>query len=162
MLKKARETEDPLGPGFCRVHGAVEGPRDSRGRARCAIRTCRKILAIHAPTDLLPRADTGTSPDPGDSNDPQLKQLMKELRTAELQRKIREAEEPLRWERVGPEWDRRLSAVEAGLERLADPPRSSPFAWLDRFLQQAEEGQKLAERLSEIVEGTPLAGVRSK
>ena len=162
MPETGRERTTAPGRGYCRVHGAVEGPRDSRGRARCAVQTCRRVLAIHAPTDVPPRNAIPTPSDAGDSNDAELRQLTKELRMAELRRKIREVEAPLRWEKTGPEWDRRLGAAEAELQKMVDPRQDHPLAGLDLLLQRVKLLEESAGRLKEDLQGDPLVGVRGK
>ncbi len=81
---------------------------------------------------------------------------------AELRRKIREAEAPLRWEKAGPEWDRRLGAAEAELQKLVDPREDHPLAGLDLLLQRMKLLEESAGRLRADLEGDPLAGVRPK
>ena len=162
MPDTGRERAGAPGRGYCRVHGEVDGPRDSRGRARCSVPACRRILALHVPTDAPLRNATPPPSDASDSNDPELRQLTKQLRMVELRRKIREAEAPLRWEETGPEWNRRLGAAEVQLQKLVDPRQDHPFAGLDLLLQRVKQLEESAGRLRADLEGDPLVGVRQK
>src|SRR5437773_2312408 len=104
MATKALEQACDKTPvqGRCKQHGVVEGLDDRRGRLRCSIDHCRKLLAkrLSEPsppgvrdavaTDVLPAGDL--------SLDLDVREHRKALALVNYQRAIREAQKPTAWE----------------------------------------------------------------
>src|SRR5438105_3777211 len=88
--------------GRCKQHGLVEGIEDRRGRLRCSVEKCRKLLAVRALGTELPVV---AQPVPAEivlpqdlSQDPDVRGHLKALAIVNYQRAIREAQRPLGWE----------------------------------------------------------------
>ena len=113
------EPTPALGRGSCALHGEVEGPRDTKGRARCPVRTCRRILAVRGSRGAPSTKGLTTLPDRQALEDPDFQKLRKRLAVAELRRKTYEVDRSLVWEARAPELDRRLVGVEDRLRQLA-------------------------------------------
>ena len=150
-----------LGRGSCALHGEVEGPRDTQGRARCPVPTCRRILAVRGSGGAPPTKDLATLPGRQAPEDPDIQELRKRLAVAELRRKTYEVDRPLVWETRAPELDRRLVGIEDQLRHLAarQQERERAFPSLPRRIDELD---RLLEKIRAAADDDPLVRDRSR
>ena len=88
--------------GRCKQHGIVEGIEDRRGRLRCSVDGCRKLLATKLSDSPVPGvgslAATGVLPAGDLSLDLDVREHRKALVLVNYERAIREAQRPTAWE----------------------------------------------------------------
>jgi len=88
--------------GRCKQHGLVEGIEDRRGRLRCPVDGCRKLLATRLSDSPVPAVGSLVATEvlpPGDlSLDVDIREHHKALVLVNYQRAIREAQKPTTWE----------------------------------------------------------------
>lgn len=123
--------------GRCKQHGIVEGIEDRRGRLRCSVERCRKLLAAltsETPTHVAPKLVPIEIVPPNDlAQDPDVRRYQKALAIVNYQRAIREAQRPLDWEAglndLGgfvQSLTERLESLETRIADLADRVYSGP------------------------------------
>ena len=150
-----------LGQGSCALHGEVEGPRDTKGRARCPVRTCRRILAVRGSRGAPSTKGLTTLPDRQALEDPDFQKLRKRLAVAELRRKTYEVDRSLVWEARAPELDRRLVGVEDRLRQLA-ARRQERERGLPSLPHRIDELDRLLKAVQVAADDDPLVGDRSR
>ena len=150
-----------LGRGSCALHGEVEGPRDTKGRARCPVPTCRRILAVRGSRGAPSTKGLATLPDRQALEDPDIQKLRKLLAVAELRRKTYEVDRSLVWEARAPELDRRLEGVEDQLRQLAARQQERERG-LPSLPRRINELDRLLKELRTVADDDPLVGDRSR
>ena len=155
------EPTPALGRGSCALHGEVEGRRDTKGRARCPVRTCRRILAVRGSPGAPSTKGLATLPDRQALEDPDIQKLRKLLAVAELRRKTYEVDRSLVWEARAPELDRRLVGVEDQLRQLA-ARRQERERGLPSLPHRMDGLEKFFKETREAADDNPLVGDRSR
>jgi len=110
--------------GRCKQHGIVDGIEDRRGRLRCSVNGCRKLLAVRASSASPPVVSEALSaeavPPTELAQDPDILQHRKALALANYRQAIRRALEPTELEKGLAALEKQMAALNERVDRMGE------------------------------------------